>query len=155
MKYKQLNTGELAALEKEFIHFLSSAQITGQDWIKMKKEESDKAEELIAVFSDMVYEKVMSKINYLEYRDAKSLTVFKCGEEEIEMVGLRVKADNPLDLTAANVFEQWNESESNAVEVIKSEKKYKEDRGLEVFGLLESGCLITDNRLFELISSMV
>ena len=39
MKYKRLTTDELQALEKEFVHFLASAQITGQDWIKMKEKE--------------------------------------------------------------------------------------------------------------------
>ena len=39
MKYKRLDSSELKALEKEFIHFLASAQITGSDWEKMKLEE--------------------------------------------------------------------------------------------------------------------
>ena len=76
MKYKRLSIEELKALEKEFISFLASAQITGQDWEKMKVEEASKAEELIDVFSDLVYEKVMNKIQYLEYRDQRSINIF-------------------------------------------------------------------------------
>ena len=43
MKYKRLGTSELKELENEFIIFLSSAQITGLDWDKMKKIEQEKA----------------------------------------------------------------------------------------------------------------
>ena len=74
-KYKCLTADELQNLEKEFINFLASAQITGSDWEKMKKDEVEKVEELIAVFSDLVYEKVLSKIKFLEYRDTKTLNI--------------------------------------------------------------------------------
>jgi len=155
MKYKRLTTEELQALEKEFIHFLSSAQITGPDWEKMKKNEIEKANELIDVFSDAVYDKVLSKIKFLEYRDEKTLNIFNCGEEKITLVGLRVKEHSALNLTATDVFTQWNESHTSAVNVIKTEKNYSKERGVEVFELLQSGCMITDEKLFKLLSGMV
>lgn len=155
MKYKRLNIEELKALEKEFVSFLASAQITGPDWEKMKKEEAAKAEELIDVFSDLVYEKVMSKINYLEYRDQKSMNIFHCMEDKIMLVGLRVKENSTFDLTAEDVFSQWNESTIKAVNVIKTEKKYTKDRGEEVFELLQNGCFITDDKLFKTISKLI
>lgn len=152
MKYKRLTTEELQALEKEFIHFLSSAQITGPDWEKMKKNEPDKVNELIDVFSDAVYDKVLSKIKFLEYRDEKTMNIFNCTEDKIILVGLRVKENNPLNLTAPNVFAQWNESNSSAVNVIRTEKNYTKVREEEVFELLQNGCLITDDKLFNLLS---
>jgi len=39
------------------------------------------------------------------------------------------------------------------VTLLFSEKAYAEERGIEVFRMLESGCLITDNKLFKLIKS--
>ncbi|MES2590800.1 MAG: DUF6495 family protein [Bacteroidota bacterium] len=155
MKYKRLTSEELQALEKEFIHFLSSAQITGQDWLKMKEKELEKAEELIDVFSDMVYEKVMSKIKFLEYRDSKTLNIFNCADDKIVLIGLRVKEHSHLDLTSADIFLQWNEHNTSSVNIIKSEKNYIKDRGVEVFELLQSGCLITDNKLFSLLSGLI
>ncbi len=154
MKYKRLTSEELQALEKDFIHFLSSAQITAHDWEKIKTTELQKAEELMDVFSDVVYDKVMSKIKFLEYRDEKTLNIFNCTEEKIILLGLRVKEHSPLDLTAPNVFAQWNESNTSAVNVIKTEKNYIKDRGVEVFELLQTGCLITDDRLFKVLHSL-
>jgi len=155
MKYKRLTNEELQLLEKEFVHFLSSAQITGADWEKMKKNELENAEELIAVFSDMVYEKVLSKINYLEYRDAKTLNIFNCTEDKIILVGLRVKEHSPLDLTTPDVFTQWTNNDTDSVNVIKTEKKYIKERGEELFELLQNGSLITDDKLFKLLMGMI
>jgi len=152
MKYKRLTTEELQALEKEFIHFLSSAQVTGPDWEKMKKNEIEKANELIDVFSDAVYDKVLSKIKFLEYRDEKTLNIFNCTEDKIILVGLRVKESSTLNLTAPDVFAQWNESNTSAVNVIRTEKNYGTDRETEIFELLQNGCMITDNKLFNLLS---
>ena len=155
MKYKRLAKEELKALEKEFVNYLSSAQITGQDWEKMKREDTLKAEELIDVFSDMVYEKVLTKIKFLEYRDKKTLNIFCCEEEQITMLGIRVNENSSIDLTASDVLPTWNKSNNDAVSVVKSEKKYVKERGVEVFELLQSGCLISDDKLFNLIKDIV
>ena len=155
MKYKRLTTEELQALEKEFVNYLSAAQITAGDWEKMKKNELQKAEELIDVFSDMVYENVMNKIKYLEYRDEKSLNIFHFTDEGVLMVGLRVKENSSINLLENDVLNQWNKNGNDLVNVIKSEKKYDKEKGLEVFELLQNGCLITDDRLFNLLKGMV
>jgi len=114
-----------------------------------------KAEELIEVFSDMVYEKVLSKIKFLEYRDITTLNIFNCVEDKIILVGLRVNEHSQLDLTASDISSQWSESHANAVTVIKTERPYNRERGQEVFELLQNGCLITDDRLYNILSAMV
>lgn len=154
MIYKRLSPEELQALEKDFILFLAHAQITGPDWEKMKKEEPIKAEELIDVFSDVVYDKVLKKIQYLEYREPKSLNIYKCDTSKIELVGIRVNEQSDLDLTAENVFEQWNESNNSSVTIINSEREYTKERELEVFELLQTGCLITNDKLFSILSKL-
>jgi hypothetical protein len=155
MKYKRLTIEELRELQPEFVHFLAAAQITGPDWDAMKKDEPSKAETLIEVFSDMVYDKVMSKIKFLEYREKKTLNIFHCSDDTITLVGLRVNEHSTMDLTAEDVFSRWTESSTNSVNVIKTERSYQKERGIEVFELLQSGCLITDDRLFNLLKSMI
>jgi hypothetical protein len=151
MKYKRLAPEELQHLEKEFISFLASAQITAPDWEKMKKNEAEKANELIDVFSDVVYDKVLKKVRYVEFRDKKTLNIFHCADDKIYLVGLRVKDQIDLDLTAADIMKQWNNGDNAAVNVVRSEKAYSKERELEVLEMLESGCLITDDRLFNLL----
>lgn len=155
MKYKRLTNEELKGLEPEFIHFLAAAQITGADWDKMKKDELSKAEELVEVFSDMVYEKVLGKIRFLEYREKKTLNIFHCGEEQITLIGLRVNEHSQIDLTAENILEQWKDEHHHAVNVVKTERPYQKERGIELFDLIQSGCFITDERLFNVLKGMV
>lgn len=155
MKYKRLRPEELQALEKEFVNFLASAQITGPDWEKMKEQELEKANELIEVFSDLVYDKVLRKIKFLEFRDAKTLNIFNCTNEKIKLLGLRVNESSTLDLTAPDVLSKWNQNNSGSVTVVRTEKNYSKERELEMFELLETGCLITDDKLYNLLRGMV
>jgi hypothetical protein len=154
MKYKRLTIDELTALQPDFVNFLASMQITAPDWEKMKLNEGEKANELVDVFSDVVYDKVLSRISYLEYRDAKTLNIFYFGEDKIRLVGLRVKEGGKLDLTAPNVLDQWGENNNASVNVVRSERAYEKEKQLEIFELLQSGCLITDDKLFRLLSSI-
>ncbi len=154
MKYKRLGSNELKELEKEFITFLSSAQITGLDWEKMKKNEQEKAEELIDVFSDLVYEKVMSKIFFLEFRDKKELNIFHFEDDKIVLNGIRMKEDSSINLMSDDLFSEWNANKSNEISIIKTEKVYIKERGIEIFEMLEKGCYITDDKLFKAIANL-
>lgn len=154
MKYKRLTKEELHVLEQEFINFLAAAQVTGTDWEKMKKEEPQVAEELIGTFSDLVYEKVLGRIELLEYRDPKSLNIFKFEKDKIVLVGLRVKENSTIDLTQPDFFSKWRDENNNAVTIIKTERAYAATKEIEVFDLMGNGCIITDEKLFNLIKSM-
>lgn len=151
MKYKRLTNEELQTLEKEFVNFLASAQITGSDWVKMKENELHKAEELIDVFSDVVYDRVLRKIKYLEYRDAHTLNIYYCTEDKIILAGLRVKEGAAIDFTQPDSFADWQQEQLSMINAIKSERTYTREREQEVFELLQNGCLITDDRLFNSI----
>ena len=154
MKYKRLTTDELYALESDFVNFLASMQVTAKDWEKMKEQEYEKADELIDVFSDIVYDKVLEKISYLEFRDEKTLNVFYFMEDAVKLIGLRVKEGGKLNFTAPDVLEQWNNANNSSVHVVRSERKCEKEKKLEIFELLQSGCLITDDKLFKLLDSM-
>ena len=149
MKYRRLTEEELQALEQEFVNFLAAAQITGPDWEKMKINEPQVAEELIDAFSDLVYEKVLKNIQLLEYRDAKTLNIFKFEEDKILLLGLRVKEKSEMDLTKPESF-KLNNLTISSLTVIKTERKYSKSKEMEVFELIQNGCVITDDKLYEL-----
>lgn len=155
MKYKRLTLEELNTLEKEFIQFLSSAQITANDWEKMKSAEPEKAEELIDVFSDVVYDKVMQKIKYAEYRDEKTLNLYYFAKEKVELVGMKVSANSKLNLNSDDLFKEWKTNNDAGVNIFKSEKKYNKNREEEVFEMLQNGCTITDEKYFKLLSDLI
>jgi len=66
MKYRALHKEELEGVKEEFVKFLAANSVTADDWEKLKKEENDKAEKLIDIFSDIFWDKALTKINVLE-----------------------------------------------------------------------------------------
>ena len=151
MKFKRLALEELKELEPEFITFLASHQITADDWVKIKASQEEKMGELLDQFSDLVYEKVLKKINYLEYLSAKEIRLFHCGEEQINLIGIKVNQENEIDFTNGNILEQINKAANLNTSIFSSEKKYQNDRASEVFQLIESGCFVSDGNLFNLL----
>lgn len=153
MKYKRLTNDELSELEKEFVRFLSTYQITAQDWEKMKDTEPKKVEELIEVFSDLVYEKTLTNIEYLEFKTPNDIKTFHCQKDIIVMMGLMVEGDVTIDFTQDFSPEKMSEliQKSNAqVNLYSAEKEYKGGREAELFRMLDWGCLISkDGHLYK------
>ena len=86
MKYRSLSKKELEPLKDEFIKFLSANTITGNDWNKIKTNQPDEVEKILSLFSEIVWEKSIEKIRFLEHRDHKHVKVFDCGEKKITMI---------------------------------------------------------------------
>lgn len=148
MKFKRLTLEELKELEPEFITFLASNQISAEDWIVIKSKKTDKMNELLDFFSDLVYEKVLKKIMYLEHRTPKEIRLFHLGEDKITLIGIKVEAHNNIDFTLDNILEQLSHASNFKTSIFESKKDYLKDRSSEIFDLLESGCLIATENLF-------
>ena len=67
MKYRQLTKEQLSELNKEFAEFLASQQIDVKEWKVIKKEKPLMADEELNIFSDVVWEDVLTKTKYLEH----------------------------------------------------------------------------------------
>lgn len=158
MKYRRLSNEELQELEKEFIDFLVSNTITAPDWEQLKAEAPEKAETLIELFSDVVFDKVLKKITYLEHRSTKELIIFNCSSDrEIELIGLSVSADQDIDLnneaSVASLLLNVDTLEGK-IKAFRQKKNYTANREKELFEMLQQGCIITDEKLFNTLHSL-
>lgn len=149
MKYKRLSNEELQELEPEFVNFLATNQITADDWVALKASNMDRVNQLIDVFSDMVFENVLKKIKYVEHVTRQDWMVFHCKEEGLHMIGIQLSDESGLDLTDPDFFQHWNEApDSIGITMYSKEQSYAEEREKVIFQLLESGCSIAEERLF-------
>ena len=78
MKYARLTKEQLEEMHQEFINFLATQSITADEWEKIKKEKPETAEEELDIFSDLIWEGVLNKVEYLEHfspnqRDFRSI----------------------------------------------------------------------------------
>jgi len=158
MKFRVLTTEELEPLKDDFIKFLSANTITGEDWASIKKNKPEEAETLLEMFCDIVWEKSLEKINFLEHRDEKYLKVFRCGKEKIEMVGFAVLAENAPSLLVDETFEKLGSGAlkfSDLKAEFYTSEKPSDDIIMEKFKMMEEGCVPCEESYFYGIKSLV
>lgn len=151
MKYRKLTLDELQSLEKEFIDYLVVNTITADDWVKIKKETPQKAEQIIELFSDIVFDRVLQKTRFMEYRSKKELFTYQCLEDKIVLVGLSASPGSNVDFSDPEYIEKAVEQPDSGVKIFTTEKLYTKERELEIFDMLQKGCEISDGRLFKIL----
>lgn len=160
MKYRRLSNEELQQLEENFIRFLAAQTVTSQDWLKIKEHEPTRAEKLIEQFSDVVIEKTLHNVEYLEYKEKQDIKTFHCDKDKIVMLGLIAEGKTDLDFRENNnpkaMMQRMKDDGAN-LKIYTAEKGYKDgDRLNEIFKMLENGCLISrDGAMFKTLKSLV
>lgn len=150
-KYRKLNLEELQSLEKEFIDFLVINGITADDWVKIKEEEKEKAERIIELFSDVVFEDILRKTQFLQFRGKKEIYAYQCLEDKIVLVGLTAEAESKIDFSKDNLKDVINE-QPDSIKIFTTEKLFSKNREEELFSMLQVGCEISsDGKLFKVL----
>ncbi|MCO7185869.1 DUF6495 family protein [Tenacibaculum sp. XPcli2-G] len=148
MKYRQLTKEQFEGLHEEFARFLASQNIDKKEWDELKKEKPHVAEDEMNVFSDVVWDDVLTKTEYLEHFSPNLVNLFKC--EEKEMHRIVIKTDKEINVLEQEGFE-WLLKNPNdeAIEFLRGSKAYQEERNAEIFDLIEKGSTISKGELYE------
>jgi hypothetical protein len=153
LKYRRLGLDELDLLKDEFIQFLVVNGIVPTEWERLKKDNSADVNVWIEQFSDIVIEKVLKNITYLEYREPNQLLFFKCSEAEIELASIRSEGIDLMTLSMSNLITDL--INLKGIKGLYKNKTYKPNREEEVFRMVQSGALITDGKLFETLKHLL
>jgi hypothetical protein len=148
-KYRYLSLEELQELEKEFVEYLVLNGITADDWEKLKAEDPEKADKVIELFSDVVFESILRKVEYLEYRTPHEVRTFQCLPDRLVVVGMKAENDPEIDFTDSGFIQSAMENPPSSLRVYTTEKHYEKPRELALFEMTEAGCIISDGRLFK------
>lgn len=89
MKYRQLTTEQLNEMHEEFAMFLASQKIDSDKWQEIKDTKPEVVVEEINLFSDLVWEKVLSKIKYLTNFSENNLNLFRFDNEHIHRIVIK------------------------------------------------------------------
>jgi hypothetical protein len=152
MKYRRLTVDELKELEQEFIQFLITNGIEGKDWEKTKKDTPKEADFLVDTFSDIVQQKVLEGVRYLEHRGRNEAKYFECNAEEIKLIAL---TSRDVDLMDVDAIKRAVHNSVSGIEIYSGVKKYSKQRELELFSMIQSGCNMTDEKFFLLLQNMI
>ena len=155
MKYTRLTKEQLEELHQEFINFLATQSITGDEWDAIKRDKPKVAEEELDVFSDLVWEGVLSKVSYLENISSNQMHLFFLTEKEMKLISVKVM--NPdLDLTTKIGFDWFKKNwQSDFVEYLTASKAYTDDKNVDKFLLLQQGAVITKGDLYQWFEKVI
>ena len=139
MKYTRLTKEQFEELHQEFINFLATQSITADEWRDIKTNKPEVAEQELDVFSDLIWEGVLSKVEYLEHFSPQQLHLFQCNEKQMRLIALKVKASD-VDITTKEGY-AWLQDNllSDEVEFFAAQKAYSEDKGQDKFKLIKEG----------------
>lgn len=155
MKYTRLSKEQFEELHQEFINFLATQSITANEWQDIKEHKPEIAEQELDVFSDLVWEGVLSQAKYLENISEQHIYLFKLHEVDIQLIGIKVLNDD-IDLTTGEGYSWLRENLlDDAVELFTARKSYTEDRHMDIFSLIQQGAQITKGELFEYFDKLV
>ena len=90
MKYRQLTKEQFDALSDEFAKFLATQQIDVKEWEIIKKEKPQMAAEELNIFSDVVWEDVLTKTEYLDHISERHINVFRCTSSEFVRIFIKL-----------------------------------------------------------------
>ena len=89
MKYTRLTKEQFEELHPEFVNFLATQSIDKAEWDKIKAEKPEVAEQELDVFSDLIWEGVLSRAEYLEHFSKNHIFLFHCFDTHVESIVLK------------------------------------------------------------------
>jgi len=142
MKYIQLTKEQLEELHEEFATFLASQQIDVKEWNSIKADKPEVADEELNVFSDLVWEDVLTKAKYIEHFSTHSINLFCCTEGVMQRIMIKSN-DEAIDFSSQKGIQTLLNNPKNKIfEFFKGAKKYSKERNLEIFDLILKGANI-------------
>ena len=154
MKYRQLTKEQFESLHEDFARFLATQSIDVIEWNQIKKEKPKVAEEEMNVFSDVVWDDVLTKTNYIEHFSKTSVNLCKCDEKEIHRIVIEINWD--INLLEQEGFEWLMKNPmDNSVEIFKGSKPYNSERNTEIFDLIEKGSSISKGEIFQYFNQLI
>lgn len=155
MKYTRLTKEQFEELHQEFINFLATQSITADEWDDLKKNKPQVAEEELDVFSDLIWEGVLKKVEYLEHISPQQLHLFHLREDVMHLIALKID-NTEVDITTTDGYKWLRENLiSDDIEIFNSKKAYSEDKGLDKFQLILKGAVITKGELFRYFDELI
>lgn len=155
MKYKRLTKEQFEELHKEFSNFLATQSIDKKEWDAIKVNTPEIAEQELDVFSDLIWEGVLTSAQFLEHFSKNHIFLFHCQEKLIQSIVLKSVVPEVDFLTNEGL--QWLSDNmfTDNVEMHLGKKDYDEERNLAIFNLITQGAILSDGQLYMQINGII
>lgn len=155
MKYARLTKEQFEELHAEFASFLATQSIDKSEWDSLKQNKPEVAEQELDVFSDLIWEGVLSRAKFLEHFSKNHIFLFECFETEVKSIVLKSLVPEVDFLTKDGL--QWLSDNmfTDNIEMKIGKKVFTEERKDSIFQLIQQGAFLTDGQLFTQINTIV
>lgn len=155
MKYSRLTKEQFEELHPEFINFLATQSIDKAEWDKIKVEKPEVAEQELDVFSDLIWEGVLTRTEYLEHFSKNHIFLFQCFEKDIKSIVLKSTISSIDFLTKDGL--QWFSDNmfTDNIEMKTGKKFFTDERNKSIFELIQQGAFLSDGQLFKQIDTII
>ena len=155
MKYSRLTKEQFEELHPEFINFLATQSIDKAEWDKIKTEKPEVAEQELDVFSDLIWEGVLTRTEYLEHFSKNHIFLFQCFEKDIKSIVLKSTVSSIDFLTREGL--QWLSDNmfTEKIEMKTGKKFFTDERNKSIFELIQQGAFLSDGQLFKQINGII
>ena len=155
MKYTRLTKEQFEELHQEFTTFLATQSIDKAEWDTIKKEKLEVAEQELDVFSDLIWEGVLTKAQFLEHFSKNHIFLFQCFDTEVKSIVLKSLVPEVDFLTKEGL--QWLSDNmfTETIEMKVGKKVFTEERNYSLFQLIQQGAFLSDGQLFNQINTII
>lgn len=121
----------------------------------LKVNKPEVAEMELDVFSDLIWEGVLNKAEYLEHFAPQHMYLFHLDEDNMHAIVVNVKNDE-VDITTKEGYNWLRENlMDERVEFLQADKAYTEDKNLDKFKMIEQGASITKGELYQYFYNLI
>ncbi|SHL21566.1 DUF6495 family protein [Flavobacterium chilense] len=155
MKYARLTKEQFDELHAEFANFLATQTIDKAEWDSLKINKPEVAEQELDVFSDLIWEGVLSRAEFLEHFSRNHIFLFQCFEKDVKSIVLKSLVPETDFLTKEGL--QWLSDNmfTENIEMKVGKKVFTEDRNASIFELIQQGAFLSDGQLFTQINTII
>jgi hypothetical protein len=155
MKYARLTKEQFEEMHAEFSNFLATQAIDKAEWDQIKIEKPEVADQELDVFSDLVWEGVLLKTEYLEHFSKNHIFLFQCLDTHVKSIVLKSLVPEVNFLTKEGLLWLGDNLFTETIEMKIGKKDFTEDRNQSLFGLIQQGAFLSDGQLFKQINSII
>lgn len=155
MKYSRLTKEQFEELHPEFINFLATQSIDKAEWDKIKTETPEIAEQELDVFSDLIWEGVLDRSQYLEHFSKNHIFLFECNQDHVNSIILKSLVLETDFLTREGLQFLSDNMFTENIEMKIGRKDFIEERNTSIFELIKQGAFLSDGQLYKQIDTIV
>jgi hypothetical protein len=155
MKYSRLTKEQLEELHPEFINFLASQSIDKAEWDTIKTNQPEVAEQELDIFSDLIWEGVLTKADYLEHFSKNHIFLFKCFDTYVNSIVLKTLVPEVDFLTKEGL--QWLSDNmfTETIEMKIGKKVFTDERNTSLFELIQQGAFLSEGLLYQQLNTII